>query len=83
MLFKAALQREGTLLSLDDEAVVEVNIPGSESSEAILRKRTAGVLDMGGVSTQIAYEVPQTVSFASSQQVIIWTDCLLFGSIFI
>lgn len=67
----------------DDEAVVEVNIPGSESSEAIVRKRTAGVLDMGGVSTQIAYEVPQTVSFASSQQVIIWTDCLLFGSIFI
>ena len=43
MLFKAALQREGTLLSPDDEAVVEVNIPGSESSEAIVRKRTAGV----------------------------------------
>lgn len=62
---------------------MEVNIPGSESSEAVVRKRTAGVLDMGGVSTQIAYEVPQTVRFASSQQVIIWTDCLPFGSIFI
>lgn len=67
----------------DDEAVVEVNIPGSENSEAILRKRTAGILDMGGVSTQIAYEVPKTVSFASSQQVIICTNFLPFGLVFI
>ncbi|XDA71998.1 hypothetical protein R6Z07F_002287 [Ovis aries] len=50
----------------DDEAVVEVNIPGSESSEAILRKRTAGILDMGGVSTQIAYEVPKTEEVAKN-----------------
>ncbi|XP_078235797.1 ectonucleoside triphosphate diphosphohydrolase 4 isoform X4 [Pogona vitticeps] len=50
----------------DDDALVEVHIPGSENKEAIVRKRTVGILDMGGVSTQIAYEVPKTEEVAKN-----------------
>ncbi|XP_038141712.1 ectonucleoside triphosphate diphosphohydrolase 4 isoform X2 [Cyprinodon tularosa] len=50
----------------DGEAVVEVHVPGSDQQEALMRKRTAGVLDMGGVSTQIAYEVPNTEEVAKN-----------------
>ncbi|XP_064031638.1 ectonucleoside triphosphate diphosphohydrolase 4 isoform X2 [Pogoniulus pusillus] len=50
----------------EDEAVVEVHVPGSENKEAIFRKRTVGILDMGGVSTQIAYEVPKTEEVAKN-----------------
>uniref|UniRef100_A0A8C3ACW3 nucleoside-triphosphate phosphatase n=1 Tax=Cyclopterus lumpus TaxID=8103 RepID=A0A8C3ACW3_CYCLU len=50
----------------DNKAVVEVHVPGSDQQEALMRKRTAGVLDMGGVSTQIAYEVPKTEEVAKN-----------------
>ncbi|KAG7278016.1 hypothetical protein CRUP_006181 [Coryphaenoides rupestris] len=51
----------------DGQAVIEVQLPGaSDQQEALVRRRTAGVLDMGGVSTQIAYEVPQTEEVAKN-----------------
>ncbi|XP_072258997.1 ectonucleoside triphosphate diphosphohydrolase 4 [Pyxicephalus adspersus] len=50
----------------EDEALVEVNVPGSEHKDAIVRKRTVGILDMGGVSTQIAYEVPKSEEMAKN-----------------
>ncbi|KAG8441041.1 hypothetical protein GDO86_006687 [Hymenochirus boettgeri] len=49
----------------EDNTLVEVNLPGGDK-EAILRKRTAGILDMGGVSTQIAYEVPKSEEVAKN-----------------
>ncbi|KAF7200026.1 ectonucleoside triphosphate diphosphohydrolase 4 isoform X2 [Nothobranchius furzeri] len=50
----------------DEDAVVEVHVPGNDQQVALMRKRTAGVLDMGGVSTQIAYEVPKTEEVAKN-----------------
>ncbi|TSO88111.1 Ectonucleoside triphosphate diphosphohydrolase 4 [Bagarius yarrelli] len=50
----------------DDDEVVEVQVPGGDQQETLVRRRTAGVLDMGGVSTQIAYEVPKTEEVAKN-----------------
>ncbi|XP_060736884.1 ectonucleoside triphosphate diphosphohydrolase 4 isoform X2 [Tachysurus vachellii] len=49
-----------------DDEVVEVQVPGGDQQETLVRRRTAGVLDMGGVSTQIAYEVPKTEEVAKN-----------------
>ncbi|XP_043939051.1 ectonucleoside triphosphate diphosphohydrolase 4 isoform X2 [Protopterus annectens] len=50
----------------EDSPVVEVHVPGSENQKALVRKRTTGIIDMGGVSTQLAYEVPQTEEVAKN-----------------